>query len=119
MYKITKSFSFDASHQLLSLPEGHKCKRLHGHTYEVTVELAAAEVNEHGFVVDFGDLDYMKRYIDQVLDHRHLNDILPVAPSAENIARFLFEQWEPRYTGFLRAVTVKETPKTSATYTYI
>jgi 6-pyruvoyltetrahydropterin/6-carboxytetrahydropterin synthase len=116
MYKITKSFSFDASHQLMSLPEGHKCKRLHGHTYEVIVELWSAKVNEHGFVIDFGDLDDIKKYIDRTLDHRHLNDVLPVSPSAENIAKYLFEQWQPGYAGMLRSVTVKETPKTSATY---
>lgn len=114
VFKISKSFSFSASHIIDGLPEGHQCARLHGHNYEVVLELQAEELNSVGFVVDYGELAPFKHFIDENLDHRHLNDVL--APTtAEAIARFLFlkakELW-PETT----AVRVSETPKTWAEY---
>ena len=120
MYRITKSFTFDASHQLLSLPDGHKCKRLHGHTYKTTIELRSESLDEHGFVMDFGELDSIKTYLDTVFDHRHLNSVMPLLePTAENIAKFLFDMFRKllgERGNLLYAVTINETPKTSATY---
>ena len=52
MYRISKEFSFSASHRLLGLPDGHPCARLHGHNYRVEVELSAADLNRYGFVRD-------------------------------------------------------------------
>lgn len=115
MFKITKQFDFCASHQLDGLPATHPCSRLHGHNYEVVVELQDAELNETGFVKDYRELDVIKLYIDKELDHRHLNDILPFNPTAENIAKHLFALFQnllPQVT----SVTVKETPKTAAKY---
>lgn len=93
MYTIMKRWTFDASHQLHGLPRNHKCGRLHGHTYTVEVEIISETLDEHGFVVDFGDLAPIKRMIDMVFDHRHLNDIMPggINPTAENLARTLYE----------------------------
>jgi len=115
MYTIAKEFSFDASHILQGLPEGHKCGRMHGHTYTVIVQLACKSVDGNGFVQDYNDLDDIKRYIDNNLDHRHLNDVLKIQPSAENIARYLFDLFKEEYP-LLKAVSVKETPKTIARY---
>lgn len=123
MFHIGKRFAFDASHQLLGLPEGHKCGRLHGHTYHVDVQLAGGALDRHGFVVDYGDLKAVKNYIDDVLDHRHLNDVMGLEqPTAENLARFLFERFQPMLAplladdAYLESVTVAETPNTWATY---
>lgn len=114
MYKISKEFSFDASHQLLGLLPGHKCMRLHGHTYTVIVELRSQVLNSVGFVTDYNLLDPMKKYIDNYFDHRHLNDVME-QPTAENLAKFLYEMFKPAFPQ-LYSVTVKETPKTAATY---
>jgi len=115
MYRISKQFSFSASHVLDCLGEDHPCARLHGHNYVVTIHLQSKELNEYGFVVDYRDLKLVKEYIDNTLDHRHLNDLLSVHPTAENIARHLFEKFTASLPQ-MYAVEVSETPKTSAVY---
>jgi 6-pyruvoyltetrahydropterin/6-carboxytetrahydropterin synthase len=115
MYTITKQFHFSASHQLDRLPPTHPCARLHGHNYVVELVLQSAGLNEHGFVVDYLDLKPFKSYLDETLDHRHLNDILPFPTSAENIARHLYEWAKERWLQVV-AVRVSETPKTWAEY---
>lgn len=115
MYKISKQFAFSASHQLNCLSEDHPCARLHGHNYVVTVHLKAQKLNEIGFVKDYRELSVVKDYIDNHLDHRHLNDIIPENPTAENIAFFLFSIFKKEIPE-LFAVEVSETPKTSAIY---
>jgi 6-pyruvoyltetrahydropterin/6-carboxytetrahydropterin synthase len=113
-FRIGKQFRFDASHQLTGLPAGHKCARLHGHTYVVEVVVAAEALTDQGFVTDFGDLAPLRAYIDDTLDHRHINDILTVAPTAENLAGHLAE-WcqihlDPIIPGRVVAIRVQETP---------
>lgn len=115
MYKISKQFAFSASHILKGLPAGHPCTRLHGHNYVVTVHLKAESLNDAGFVRDYRDLDSVKEYIDVNLDHRHLNDILPFNPTAEHIARYLYDLFKVDIPE-LYAIEVSETPKTSAIY---
>ena len=116
MYKISKEFSFSASHALFGLPADHPCTRLHGHNYVVTIHLKSDTLNENGFVIDYHDLKPIKEYIDNTLDHRHLNDIMaPLNSSAENLAKMLFDTFK---TGFpkMYAIEVSETPKTTAIY---
>lgn len=115
MYTISKDFHFSASHQLDHLPEGHQCARLHGHNYVVRIVLEAEELNEDGFVIDYGDLKPFKDFIDNELDHRHLNDVIPYRTTAENIARYLYEWAKARWPQ-VSAVWVSETPKTWAVY---
>ena len=116
MYNISKEFAFSASHQLLGLPIGHPCSNIHGHNYVVTMELSACRLNEIGFVLDYKNLDMVKDYIDHHLDHKHLNDVLKFNPTAENIAKHLFLTFRRSFPQLL-AVTVQETPKTTARYT--
>ena len=116
MYKISKEFHFSASHVLNGLPESHPCGRLHGHNYIVKVNLSSAQLNNVGFVVDYGELTPLKKYIDDVLDHRHLNDIFDFQPSAENLAKHLFDWCKERWHN-VTSISVSETPKTWATYT--
>ena len=116
MYRITKEFSFSASHQLSRLPETHQCARLHGHNYIVMVELAAADLDENNFVRDYGELSALKRYIDDTLDHRHLNDVFGHdSVTAEFLAKSLYDWCKARWPE-TSAVRVSETPKTWATY---
>ena len=116
MYKISKEFSFDAAHKLEGLPAEHPCSNLHGHTYIVMVELEANFLSELGFVLDYRKLSPIKEFINKYLDHQYLNDALDFNPTAENIAKFLFKTFEKTFPQ-MTAVTVKETPKTAATYT--
>ncbi len=115
MYTISKEFHFSASHVLDTLPDTHPCARLHGHNYVVEIVLMSDTLNEHGFVVDYGDLSPFKAIIDDELDHRHLNDIIPGSPTAEVIARYLFERAR-RIWPQVQAIRVRETPKTVAEY---
>lgn len=115
MYKISKQFSFSASHILEGLPQEHPCSRLHGHNYVVNVHLKSEQLNEVGFIKDYRELDSVKRYIDEKLDHRHLNDVLPFNPTAENMAKYLYDVFKKDIPE-LYAVEVSETPKTSAIY---
>ena len=87
MYRVSKRFGFAASHVLHGLGPDHPCSRLHGHNDEVEVMAESDELDERGFVVDFGELDDVKRWIDATLDHRHLNEVMEGQPSAEAIAR--------------------------------
>ena len=115
MYIIRKEFAFSASHQLELLPETHPCSRLHGHNYVITFELRSKTLNVTRFVDDYRSLEPVKKYIDQVFDHKNLNDFLPFNPTAELIAKRLYEIWKNDFPN-LYAVECSETPKTSARY---
>lgn len=116
MYIISKEFHFSASHQLFGLPDDHPCSRLHGHNYVVEVELQSETLNAVGFVRDYRELDVLKRYIDDNLDHYHLNDVLGRDnTTAEQIAQHIYD-WSKEKWPEVCAVRVSETPKSCAEY---
>ncbi|MDH5723381.1 MAG: 6-carboxytetrahydropterin synthase QueD [Alphaproteobacteria bacterium] len=116
MYTIYKEFHFSASHQLLDLPEDHPCARMHGHNYVVEVELQGETLNEVGFIRDYRELDKFKHYVDDTLDHRHLNDILgDDGVTAERIAKHFFDWCKAKWPE-VSAVRVRETPRSCAEY---
>lgn len=115
MYRISKDFTFAASHRLDHLPVGHKCHRLHGHNYVATITLASAHLDEDGFVEDFGALADVRELLERKLDHRHLNDVLTFPPTAELLASWLFDQVRASHPD-LSCVTIAETPTSRATY---
>lgn len=116
MFTIRKTFHFSASHQLLQVEAGHPCARLHGHNYEITVELQAPTLNDKGFVKDYLELAELKSYIDDVLDHRHLNEVSgDDCVTAERLAQHLFDWCATRWDE-VSAVSVNETPRTFAEY---
>ena len=88
--RICRSYSFQSSHLLPGVPAGHKCGRLHGHTYQAEIEIEG-EISTSGWVMDFADLDDLARPIVAELDHRHLNEIIP-NPTAELIAAWILER---------------------------
>lgn len=115
MYTIAKQFHFSASHIIEGLPDTHKCSRLHGHNYIVELVLRAPTLDKFGFIVDYHDLQPFKRLIDRELDHRHLNDVLPGATSAEAIAQYLYDKAQAIWPQVYK-VRVSETPGTWAEY---
>lgn len=133
MYRITKEFHFEAAHRLLGLPDDHPCGRLHGHSYRVEVVIECPCLDERGFCqVDYRDLDPFGEWIKLSLDHATiLNAIDPLVdhawpgqpkrhvlvgnPTAENLARYLFEKAK-EVTPYATAVRVSETRKTWAEY---
>jgi 6-pyruvoyltetrahydropterin/6-carboxytetrahydropterin synthase len=120
VYLIAQQFGFSASHRLDGLDPGHPCGRDHGHNYTVRVALAAAELDDTGFVADFHRLEPIKQYITEALDHRNLNEVFPFQPSCECLARHLFE-WcsanlEPALARRLHHTAVSETTTSWAVY---
>ena len=116
MFRIKKEFHFSASHQLHQMPADHPCARLHGHNYVVVLELASETLDQYGFVRDYLELKAFKAYIDDHLDHQHLNDVLGDAcTTAERMAKHLFDWAKVRWPE-VSAVAVSETPKTWAEY---
>jgi len=92
--RIKRVRRFEAAHQLLALPDGHKCKRMHGHSYEVTMEFEGEPDEACGFVIDFAAIDAA---YDEVchsqLDHRYLNDVEGLeVPSVEHICLWIFDR---------------------------
>jgi 6-pyruvoyltetrahydropterin/6-carboxytetrahydropterin synthase len=88
---------------------------LHGHNYIIKVELRSGSLNEVGFIKDYRELDNIKKWIDDNMDHKHLNDTFGFNPTAENMAFHLchmFRKWVPEVS----AVEISETPKTNARY---
>ena len=120
MYRVSKRFGFSASHVLHGLGDDHPCSRLHGHNYEVEILAEAADLDRRGFVVDFRELGDVKRWLDATLDHRHLNDVLEGQPSAEAIARYVYEwcrsQLPASVATRIVAVRAWETPRAYAEY---
>lgn len=115
MYTITKEFHFSASHTLDTLPDDHPCRQLHGHNYVVIVELQEHILDKHGFVRDYGELRKFKQMLDTRYDHKHLNNVVAFPPTAELLAEYFFNWCQTQWPE-TSAVTVKETPKTSAEY---
>lgn len=88
MYYVSKQMEIAACHQLkLSYPS--KCSQLHGHNWVITVYCKAKKLNSDGMVCDF---IYIREKIHDYLDHGFLNKLLPVNPTAENIAKWATEQ---------------------------
>jgi 6-pyruvoyltetrahydropterin/6-carboxytetrahydropterin synthase len=110
MLTITRRYHFEAAHFLPHVPEGHKCKRMHGHNYEVEITVAGL-LNEAGFIVDFWDLDKLVQPLIDLIDHRTLNDIVGLAnPTAENIAMWFLGRFESTARPYkIIAVRVYET----------
>ena len=114
--RITKSFTFDAAHWLPGVPEDHKCRRLHGHTYVVTVGLEGPLDQRLGWVVDYGEVSRVVNPVIRELDHHCLNEIDGLTnPTAEMLACWLYERLRADLAQ-LADVAVSETPRTSAVY---
>lgn len=116
MYTIWKEFHFSASHQLMGLEEAHPCSRMHGHNYIVEVELQSETLGATGFVRDYRELEALKVYIDDVFDHRHLNDIVgDKNVTAESLAKHFYD-WCKKIWPEVTAIRVRETLKSCAEY---
>lgn len=103
--ELVKSFRFEAAHALPNVPPGHKCARLHGHSYRLDVHVAGPVDPHAGWVMDFADIQAaVKPILDQV-DHRLLSDVPGLANStAELLARFIWDRLRPTLPGLTQVV---------------
>jgi 6-pyruvoyltetrahydropterin/6-carboxytetrahydropterin synthase len=118
MFYVSVESHFDAAHFLRGY--GGKCENLHGHRYRVAVKISAGEVNEIGLAYDFSDVKAVLKPLVDRYDHILLNDVPPfdkINPSAENIARTIYEELKPKIGGAaVESVTVWESPESSVEY---
>ena len=92
--RIGRTYWFEAAHYLPMVPDGHKCKNLHGHNYRVEIVLKGA-VDERGFIKDFAELDEQMAPLIKQVDHRLLNDVAGLEnPTAEIIAAWFLDRIE-------------------------
>ncbi len=103
--EIFKKFTFEAAHRLPNVPDGHKCARVHGHSYAVTVYLTGPVGETTGWVMDFADLTAAVKPVLERLDHYYLNDVDGLEnPTTENLARWIWKRLKPRLPGLSRLV---------------
>lgn len=114
-YEITKSFRFEAAHSLPHLPEGHQCRRLHGHSYEVIVGVSG-ERDANSWVQDYADITKAVMPLIQALDHRNLNDFFDTATTAENVATWFWHELALRLP-LLSRIEIRETPTSNVILT--
>jgi 6-pyruvoyltetrahydropterin/6-carboxytetrahydropterin synthase len=111
--EIFKEFVFEAAHRLPHVPEGHKCARLHGHSFTAQIYISGEVDPSTGWVVDFADI---KTAFAPYYDHHYLNEIEGLDnPTSENIAVWIWSKMSPLLPG-LSKIIVKETCTTGAIY---
>jgi 6-pyruvoyltetrahydropterin/6-carboxytetrahydropterin synthase len=107
--EIFKEFSFEAAHRLPNVPPGHKCARLHGHSFHLAVHVAGPVGKETGWIIDFSEISNALKPILQQLDHYYLNEIDGLEnPTSENLARWIWQRVKPKLP-LMTKLLVKET----------
>jgi 6-pyruvoyltetrahydropterin/6-carboxytetrahydropterin synthase len=114
---IFKEFTFEAAHRLPRVPEGHKCGRLHGHSFRVELYVRGEPSLDTGWIMDFGDIKTVFKPTLDLLDHSYLNDIPGLDnPTSEVIARWIWARLAHELPT-LSKVVVRETCTSGAIYT--
>ena len=113
---IYKVFHIEAAHRLPNVPEGHKCARLHGHSFRVEIHLRGEPDPALGWVMDFADLKAVFAPVMDALDHRYLNEVPGLEnPTSERLAQWIWQKLRPALP-LLREVHVQETCTAGARY---
>lgn len=113
--RICKSFDFDAAHKLPNVPEGHKCGRLHGHTYKVELVLEGVPQKKEGWFIDYADIARAWLVVHDIVDHKYLNDIDGLEnPTTEMLAPWILKMLDrdAAVAPFLVSVKVYESATT-------
>ena len=114
--RITRRFDFHAAHSLSTFPEGHKCRRMHGHTFVAEVTLEGEVDPERGYLMDFGELKRHLAPLEADLDHANLNELPGLQhPTTELLAKYIYDRLKPSLP-LLRSVRLHETAQNSAEY---
>ncbi len=115
--EIFKSFTLESAHRLPNVPAGHKCARVHGHSFRVEIHVRGPLHPELGWVMDFADVKDAFEPLFRQLDHHYLNDVPGLEnPTSEHLARWIWQRLQPVLPQ-LSAVVVHETCTSGARYT--
>lgn len=113
---VFKTFTFEAAHRLPNVPDGHKCARLHGHSFRIEVHVGGPVAHDSGWVIDFAEIKAAYDPVREKLDHRYLNEIEGLEnPTSENVARYIWKSLKPKLPGLSKLV-VHETCTAGCVY---
>ena len=113
---IFKEITFEAAHRLPNVPPGHKCARLHGHSFRVELHVRGMVGPESGWVLDFADIAAAFQPLRERLDHNYLNEIEGLSnPTSENLARWIWQRLKPALPQLSRLI-VRETCNSGCIY---
>ncbi|MEX0619279.1 MAG: 6-carboxytetrahydropterin synthase QueD [Pseudohongiellaceae bacterium] len=113
---IYKDFDFEAAHRLPRVPEGHKCARLHGHSFHVRLSVEGEVDHDSGWIMDFAAIGKAFKPVLNQLDHYYLNEIEGLEnPTSENLARWIWQRLKPELPE-LSSIEIKETCNSGCIY---
>jgi 6-pyruvoyltetrahydropterin/6-carboxytetrahydropterin synthase len=114
--ELVRTFRFEAAHALPNLPDEHKCRRMHGHSYRVDIHVTGEVDATTGWVMDFGDIRHAVQPVIDQLDHRYLNDIEGLSNcTSELIAAWLWERLKGPLPA-MTAITIWESDNARCVY---
>ncbi|GJM44767.1 MAG: 6-carboxy-5,6,7,8-tetrahydropterin synthase [Gemmatimonadota bacterium] len=114
--ELERTFRFEAAHLLPNVPDGHKCRRLHGHSFRVDVAVRGPVDPQVGWFVDYADMDAAIEPVRTRLDHHYLNEVDGLEnPTSEILAAWIWDRLESRMPGLWR-VRVHETCNARCVY---
>ena len=114
--ELRKTFQFEAAHRLPQVPPGHKCARLHGHSFSVEVVVEGPVDPVLGWVMDYADIKAAFRPLHDRLDHNYLNEIPGLEnPTSEHVARWIWDRLKPSLP-LLTQVVIAETCNSRCAY---
>jgi 6-pyruvoyltetrahydropterin/6-carboxytetrahydropterin synthase len=114
--EIFKEFVFESAHRLPNVPAGHKCGRLHGHSFRCEVHVGGAVDAKTGWILDFADIKRAFEPLHDQLDHNFLNEVEGLAnPTSENLARWIWKHLKPSLPG-LCSIVLRETCTSGCVY---
>ena len=114
--EIFKEFTLESAHVLPHVPEGRKCRRLHGHSFRIEIHVQGAPEPTSGWIMGFGEIKNAFQPIHDQLDHRYLNEVEGLSnPTSEHLARWIWQRLKPSLSG-LSKVVVRETCTTGCVY---
>jgi len=108
--RITKEFRFEAAHTLPSLPDSHKCRQMHGHSFKVEIHIEGEVDPEIGWIYDHKVISQAMNPLLEQLDHSYLNDLEGLeSPTIEIMCAWFWRKLEKDLPG-LCEITIFETP---------
>jgi 6-pyruvoyltetrahydropterin/6-carboxytetrahydropterin synthase len=113
---LVKSFQIEAAHRLPLLPKGHKCERLHGHSFRIELRLEGECDPKLGWLMDYADISAAFQPVFKELDHHYLNEVKGLEnPTSEVLSKWIWDRLKPALP-LLTCVSIAETCNSRAEY---